>query len=305
MKLSRATIMGTVVSAVWLAAGAASAQQYPAPVWTDVVNQLNSPTMASGNYYNAGSGQGPVFNTDLAGLRPSANTLTLPANVTSLPGPGGAIGCNSTSNFPVAYLESNLGGTGILNQGGIKGVGFLGSFNSPHPFNNTPPNNFTGNIFESVFFNENLCYGGNSGIAHGREYGFFLATWDNSIWAYWGTDENQGIPGTQGQFQLPGVSANTQYYFEMYPVIVGGSCVFQIAIYLPNFSIWYASAPDVSSFGGSSILANDPGFCAGIVSDTGYVSANIEPSSPFVSGSVPSLPDSRLNLSMQRVFVGK
>jgi hypothetical protein len=46
--------------------------------------------MASGNYYNAGSGQGPIFNTDLAGLWPSANTLILPANVTSLPGPGGA-----------------------------------------------------------------------------------------------------------------------------------------------------------------------------------------------------------------------
>lgn len=303
MKLSRVIVMVTTTLALSLVARVASAQQYPPPIWTDIINQPGFTTMASGNYFN--TSQQPVPNIALSGITPTANTLALPANVTSLPGPGGTIGCNSTSNFPVSYIESNLGGSGILNQGGIKGVGFLGSFNSPHPFNNTFPNNFTGNMFESVFFNENKCYGANSGIAHGREYGFFLATWDSSIWAYWGTDENQGIPGTQGQFQLPGVLANTQYYFEIYPVQVNGSCVFQVAVYLSSGSIWYAASADVSGFGGSNILANDPGFCAGIASDTGYVSANIEPSSPGVSGSIPTLPDSRLNVNMQRVFVGK
>ena len=81
--------------------------------------------------------------------------------------------------------------------------------------------------------------------------------------------------------------------------------MFQVAVFLGNGALVYASAPNVSSFGGSAILTNDPGFCAGVASDTGYVSANIEPSSPAVSGSIPSLPDSRLNVNMQRVFVGK
>ena len=100
-------------------------------------------------------------------------------------------------------------------------------------------------------------------------------------------------------------SGNTQYYFEIYPVLVGGGCQFQVVVVLPNFQVVYAAAVDVSSFGGSGILANDAGFCAGIASDTGYVSANIEPSSPAVSGSIPALPDSRLNVSLQCVFVGK
>jgi hypothetical protein len=303
MKLSKMLTISALALAPLFTTHVASAQQFAPPVWTDVINQQGFTSMASGNYFN--TSQSALSNIAIWGITPVANTLMLPANVSSLPGPGGLVGCGAVTNFPVSYIESNLGGTGVLNQGGIKGVGFLGSFNSPHPYNNTFPNNFTGNMFESVFFNENKCYGANSGIAHGREYGFFLATWDNSIWAYWGTDENQGIPNTQGQFQLPGVFANTQYYFEIYPVQVSGSCVFQVAVFLSNGALVYASAPNVSSFGGSAILTNDPGFCAGVASDTGYVSANIEPSSPAVSGSIPSLPDSRLNVSMQRVFVGK
>lgn len=137
MKSSRMLAILAVSLAPLFAANVASAQQFPPPVWTDILTSQGFSTMASGNYYNAGSGQAPKLNTNLAGITPTPNTLTLPSTITSLPGAGGPVGCGLSTNFPVAYIESNLGGTGILNQGGIKGVGFLGSFNSPHPFNNT------------------------------------------------------------------------------------------------------------------------------------------------------------------------
>jgi hypothetical protein len=285
-------------------ANVANAQQYP-PVWTDIMNMPNQSNMASGNYYPVGSGQPAILNTDITAI---GNTLSMPQS--NLPGTGGTGNstCGSISQ-PVAYLESNQGT-------GVTGVGFLGSFNSPggllFPPYNQPPYNIQfqgGNMWESVFFNENLCYNGQ------REYGFFLATSDNSIWAYWGTNEN--LATQQGQVQLNAqnnvlgngvtIQPNTEYYFEMYPVLGAyGSCAFEIAVYTANNTSQpvFAAAPPVTAYGGANILSVDPSFCTAIASDTGYVSANIE-AAPWggVTGMLP--PSSVLNLNLQRVFVGK
>jgi hypothetical protein len=293
MKRTRTIALSTVALALLAAANLANAQQYP-PVWTDILNLTNESNMASGNYYDAGGSQAPILNTDLAGILPTANTLSMPQ--THLPGTGGAVNCGNTTNFPVAFIESNQGT-------GVTGVGFLGTFNTPYPLNN-----LTGNLFESVFFNTNQCYNG------GREYGFFLATYDSSIWAYWGTNENLSSV-VQGQLQLNAannvlgngvtIQSNTEYYFEMYPVLGAyGSCAFEIAVYTASNTTQpvFAAAPPITAYGATNILTADPSFCTGIASATGYVSANIEPASASISG---TLPTSGLYLNMQRVFVGK
>jgi len=272
----------------------AAAQQYPPPVWIDILNLTGQSDDASGNYYR--TGQAAVLNTDLAGITPVANTLTMP--VTNLTGAGGApVNCGKSTAFPLSYIESNAGS-------GIKGIGFLGSFNSPYPLTGlTDLNGTPANLFQSVFYGDNPCYNG------GREYGFVLATYNNSIWVYWGTAENQGLPGTQGQFQLPGVDPNTEYYFEMYPVAVPsapGGCKLQSVVSLSNGWVWEASSQNVTDFGGANILNYDPEFCDYLLQnypyqENGYVTANINPGQPL-SGTLPA---NGLDLSLQRVFVGK
>jgi hypothetical protein len=319
MKLSMAVFQVIALAAFF--AGVADAQQYP-PVWTDILTaqQTQPPyTMASGNYYEIGNGLlREASNTDLAGI---GYTLTL--GVTSLPASGAPAPspCPGKIGFATSYIESNQGT-------GITGVGFLGQFNSPGaldaaPYNGQPyniqfaPDN---NLNQSVFFNENKCYGAN-GVggqdgpnANGREYGFFLAANDNSIWAYWGTKENQGLASVQDQMPLTAannvlgngvtIEPNTPYYFEMYPVSGAyGSCSVETYVYDTNFNLKFAAAPPIGAYGGTNILSVDPHFCTFIASDIGYVSANNQPG-PLVKAS--ELPGTNVyNLSMQRVFVGK
>jgi hypothetical protein len=274
-----------------------SAQQYP-PVWTDVMTHSGYFTMASGDYYSLAN-NGTVYSLPdirLDQIQPVPKTLQMP--VTTLPQPGGYFpGCGNVG-FALSFLETNYGW-------GIRGVGFLGSFNAPvgGVLLNYVPNE---NLFESVFFNENFCYNGQ------REYGFFLAGNNSSIWAYWGTNENQ--PNVvQGQMELNAVNnilgngvsiqPNTDYYYTMYPVIGAyGSCSFQVSVYDTNFQLKFSAAPPVTAYGASSILIADPSFCSGLASASGYVSANIL-ASPGVSGSLPST--SQLNLKIHRLFVGK
>jgi hypothetical protein len=276
-----------------MASTMASAQQYPPPVWADILNLQGQSTAASGNYYR--TGQAVVRNTDLAGITPLANTLTMP--VTYLTGMGGGpVNCGNSTEYPLSFIESNA-------ERGIKGVGFLGSFNSPYPLTElTDANGNPATLYQAVFYGDNPCYGG------GREYGFFLDAYNNSIWVYWGAAENEGLPGAQGQLQIPDVYANTQYYFEMYPVAVAdapGGCKLQETVYLSNGWVWEALSQNVTDFGGINILTYDPHFCDYLLQnypyqEDGYVSANITPGQPL-SG---SLPESGLDLSIQRVFVG-
>jgi hypothetical protein len=263
------------------------------PIWTDVLNVAGFGNMASGTYWRIGPSPQPgaLVNTNLATI---GNTLAL--SVSALTGQGnqtGSFSCGSVPS-PVTFIESNQGS-------GIKGVGFLGSFNAQ--FGGVPlsyaPNN---NLFESVFFHEDPCYGGFGSTS--REYGFFLAASNSSIWVYWGTHENQPSV-VQAQIQLP-LSPNTTYYYEMYPVGNSSSCGFQVVILDPFFNPVYTPffGVNTSNFGGT-ITVTDPGFCGAVTNpsgDTGYVSANIS-ASPLVSGTLP--PPSQLNTFMQRVFVGK
>ncbi|HEY6351089.1 MAG TPA: hypothetical protein VI636_16925 [Candidatus Angelobacter sp.] len=297
-----------MASALLFVTAGASAQQYP-PVWTDIMNMQSFTSMASGNYYAMGNNMTEaLLNTDLTGM-PTPDTLSMP--VATLPGSGGPFPPCGPVQQPVTFLESNEGT-------GITGVGFLGTFNSPGgllfaPYNQ-PPYNITfqpdSNLFESVFFNERQCYDGE------REYGFFLAASDNSIWAYWGT--NEGLDSVvQGQVPLNAannvlgngvtIQPNAEYYFEMYPVLGAyGSCTFEIVVYTADNTSQpvFAAAPPLTSYGAGNLFNVDPGFCNAVASETGYVSANIE-AVPWgaVTGNLPS--GSTLNLNMQRVFVGK
>jgi hypothetical protein len=264
------------------------------PVWTDILNVAGFGNMASGTYWRIGPNPQPgaLVNTSLGSI---GHTLAL--SVPTLTGLGNQTGSFTCGHVPspVTFIESNQGS-------GIKGVGFFGSFNAPPggvPLSYAPDNN----LFESVFFHDDLCYGGSAGSAS-REYGFFLAASNSSIWVYWGTHENRPTV-VQAQVQLP-LSPNTMYYYEMYPVGNSSSCGFQVIILGPSFNTVYTNFFHVNShnFGGT-ITARDPGFCGALTAPsgaTGYVSANIS-ASPGVSGALP--PPSQLNTFMQRVFVGK
>jgi hypothetical protein len=291
MRLSR-LVVSLMTGIVLFAINMASAQGQP--VWTDILNFTGFSNMASGTYWQIGPNPQPgaLVNTDLAVIN---NTLAL--SVSTLTGQGnqtGSFTCGGVS-APVTFIESNQGS-------GIKGVGFLGKFNAQ--FGGVPlsyaPNN---NLFESVFFHEDFCYGGSPGSTS-REYGFFLAASNSSIWVYWGTHEN--LPSVvQAQIQLP-LSPNTLYYYEMYPTGNSSSCGFQVTILDPSFNTVYNNNFNVntSNFGGT-ITVTDPGFCGAVTApggDTGYVSANIS-AGVLVSGTLP--PPSQLNTYMQRVFVGK
>jgi hypothetical protein len=201
MQLSKAVAFSrmAMVLALWLAANVAQAQNpitaTNPPVWTDILTATGQTNMASGDYFaigstNSGSDPTEILKTDLASILPTANTLALAPNITTLSGANvGTFTCG-TASFPKPALTA-LESFSSSGSGGIFGIGFEGTFNSPS--GGLPTVN---SIFEAVFFNENQCYttngtgGGDESNANGREYGFFLDTYNNTIWAYWGTMEN-------------------------------------------------------------------------------------------------------------------
>jgi hypothetical protein len=262
------------------------------PAWTDILNSAGTPSMLNGTYWRIGQTPQPaqVTTTTLAAI---SNSLAL--SVPTLTGTGNQGGTNNCGvvGSPATYIESN-------NGTGIKGVGFYGSFNSPvggAPLTYQPNQN----LFESVFFHEDPCYGGTQGTIS-REYGFFLAASNSSIWVYWGTKENQ-VGQVQAQLQLSGVQPNTTYYYSMYPAISGGSCGFNVYVLDAGFNAVYPLTflPVNSNNYGGTITTADPGFCADVTSaPSGYVSANIV-AAPQVSGTLPM----GLGLSLSRVYVGK
>jgi hypothetical protein len=231
------------------------------PVWTDVMNSTNCTTMECGNFFPLGSGTSSKYQTDLASL-PTPNTLnlagvTLPTTTNYTWNCGGTTGSNGTdlSSTAVTFIETYSGS-------GVTGVGFLGTFVNKTPFTLTVNGQAT-NLFETVFFNENQCYGangvggGNESDANGREYGIMLPSAPGAaIYAYWGTKENVstaqvnfplttgGTYGTNMQTAANGAAspvADNEYYFEMYPVQTNATppanCSFQINVYNSNNTV--------------------------------------------------------------------
>ncbi|HEY6248686.1 MAG TPA: hypothetical protein VI685_01930 [Candidatus Angelobacter sp.] len=314
MKLSKVIVILAMALALLFVANVASAQ---APVWTDILNQLWYGNMASGSYFQVGPSPQPstIWYTDLAGIQPTPNTLSLA--VSTLTGDGtqdgtgqdpqsGSDSCGTVIS-PVTFIESGQGT-------GVKGVGFKGNFNAPMggvSLTYYPDQN----LFEAVFFHEDYCYGlasdgRSSDGSTSREYGFFLSGYGGGIYAYWGTHENQRGQEVQAQFQLPNVQPGMEYYFEMYPAWSGGSCGFYVTVLDTNFNPVYPTTfTSVDSYNyptpGPTITGADSGFCSSVAAaggDTGYVSANISVA-PAVTGTLPST--SELNTYLERVFVGK
>ncbi len=264
------------------------------PTWTDVLNVAGSvPTQANGTAWKIGTVAQPaqVQNTSLAAI---GGALSFPVSMlTGAGNQGGSVNCGGAV-APMAFIESN----GVS---GVKGVGFLGSFNAPAagvPLTYQPNQN----VYEAVFFHEDYCYGSTAGSTS-REYGFFLAASNSSVWVYWGTKENQAGQ-VQAQMQIPGVHPNTQYYFSMYPSGNATSCGFNVYVLDAGFNTVYPlTYIPVGAYNyGGTITAADPGFCAAVTAPmSGFVSANIV-AGVGVSGTLPA--PSVLNLGLQRVYVG-
>ncbi len=291
--------------ALLLVAKIATAQQGP-PTWTDVMNLPWDGNMASGTFWQVGSSPQPrpIRHTDLDRIH---NTLSLPVSyLTGQQDQTGTYSCGTVVS-PVTFIESNLGT-------GVKGVGFEGTFIAqvggvPLAYR---PNN---NLFESVFFNEDPCYGLSSdGVSSNgstsREYGFFLSGNGIGIYVYRGTHENQQGLFVQTVLPLTNVEPNTEYYFVIYPTGDSTSCSFQVDVLDTGFGTVYSNLIPVDSFNYSApgaqptITLADPDFCGSVTAqsgDTGYASANIS-AAPLVSGAVPA--SQYLNLNLQRLFVG-
>lgn len=250
-----------------------------APVWTDIMNLPGYSNMASATFWQFSTGNNQTVANTSIGVYPNLKV----AGVSST---GKQVACDRTISTPVQYLESNYGT-------GLKGVGFLGTFGG----SSIPGSSFGAGayLFESVFFSEQYCYNG------GREYGFFYDPYGNGVWFYWGTNENLSNE-VQAQALIPGVVPNTEYYYEIYPVRSGSSCSFQITILGTSFASVYSALIPVTANNyptGSSITAMDPGFCAAVMSDNGYVTGTVQ-YSPVITG-IPA----NIDLNLQRVFVGK
>ena len=270
MQVSKAVAFTAMAFVLLVSANAANAQNISAtnpPVWTDILTLQGQTTMASGNYFalgstNSGSNPNFISQTDLAGIRPNANTLALAPNLTTLTSNNvGTFTCGTASfpEPPLTFIES----FSSFGNGGIFGIGFEGTFNSPSGGVTN-----VNSIFEAVFFNENQCYGTNGAgggdyfTANGREYGFFLDTYNNTIWAYWGTLENvntaqvqvelttcAGGPGTCSlgtnmQTMANGAAspvAGQEYFYEIYPFLTNASspanCSFQINVFANNNTV--------------------------------------------------------------------
>lgn len=270
MKLSRLLVVFTMALAPVFVTSNAGAQTYPPPAWSSVMDMLNSPTIHSGTHWSIGNNQAlSQFNTDLGALQTlqgwgESNNLILP--VASLPASGHNWTCNGTSypvNNALDFVESNLGF-------GLQGIAFQAAFNSPSP---------NLNIFESVFFNDDQCYGATVG-SHSREYGIFLDLFVNQFYAYWGTNVNRSNV-SQAQLQIGSgvLSPNTLYNWYMYPVTVGSGCYFQIYVTPWNSGtpVWQQTLNvDSNLVIGVPIRSADSGFC-NITAENGYISANITP----------------------------
>jgi hypothetical protein len=293
-------------------ANVASAQRAINDGILDMVNEGSSPYMYSGNYWNIGGSPSSLTNTDLQNILPTHYVLSFPT--TSLPGAGGSWTCNGTNynTNDEAFIESTQGA-------GITGLKVYASFNnSTGPIKTlTPPQNLN----ESVFFNENQCYTPGSQSNPSREYGFFLTTYTNQIWAYWSTYTNNSADVSVVQFPIPSVSVGTAYYFEIYPVLSGSGivngCGFEIYVwssggqllsgYPLSVDVDGANLPPGGAIGGIPITGDpggktsrDPNFCPAIQADTGYVSANM--ANPYnASGTIPSA--STFNLHLYAIAV--
>jgi hypothetical protein len=321
MKLSKLNqLAGGIVSltfALLFNMNVASAQRVIGNGILDYPGYPNSPYMYSGNYWSIGGNPSSLPDTALPDIQPAAYTLSFPT--TTLPGPGGSWTCNDTNYMTntQTFIESTQGA-------GITGFKILGSFNNKTgPITDLTP---AQNLFETVFFNENQCYTAGTALNPSREYGFFLTTTNNQIWAYWSTYTNNQTDVSGVQFPIPTVSANTPYYFEIYPVLNNveegidfpNGCGFQIYVWNTSgqllsgypFSLDVDGATSSSPQGslpsggaayGIGVTSRDGGFCSAIQADTGYISANI--TNPYnVSGSIPS--PATFNLYLYAVAVG-
>ncbi|HLY98794.1 MAG TPA: hypothetical protein VKT33_06985 [Candidatus Angelobacter sp.] len=278
MKRSKVAVFLTMALAILAIANVAHAQTYTPPPWSGVMDTLGSSTIHSGSHWAIGDHQSrSQSNTDLGALQTingggQSNNLILP--VSTLPAAGDSWTCGPVG-FATDFIESNQGY-------GIRGIAFQAAFNSPSP-------NLS--IFESVFFNEDQCYGAGPGF--GREYGIFLDAVNNQFYAYWGTNINRAnVSQAQTQIGANILSHNTLYNWYMYPVTTPSGCSFEIYV---TSAISGAPVYDVVFDVDSNLAAGppiraqnvDPNFCTYIVSDNGYISANIQPVPADVSGSVP------------------
>jgi hypothetical protein len=190
--------------------------------------------------------------------------------------------CNRQVDSPAQYIESYFGT-------GIKGFGIFGTFGGQMiPGDDFGPGS---SLYASAFFHERQCYDG------GREYGFFYEPHGNSIWAYWGTNEN--TPSVQQtNIRLTGAYPGTLYYFWLYPTRQGASCGFQVTVLTSSYSTVFSEYYTVHS----AITNADPEFCEAMTSslgESGFASAGT-----IYTPTIANIPTS-INLNLQRVFVGK
>lgn len=275
------------------------------PVWTDIMNQTGQTNALSGVYWEFNNGFRTVPKTSIA----TFSVMSVPRSNVGTPVVAGGNDPSCTvqpsywSTKPPYYrnpqqrLES-------YQMTGVKGVGFLGNFQS-----GTLGNFGTGSyLIQTVYFHEQGCYQG------GREFGIWFDEYNQTMYAYWEVNANCGAAyctapsdsnctgcksGVDAAHNEPiGLWANSQEYFAIYPTGNASSCAMQVTIISPSFAMLYNKSLPV----GSDITSIDPAFCANVtapVGESGYVTAGTL-YGPMISSVALSN-----ELILSRVFVGK
>lgn len=297
------------------------------PTWTQIENQTNQTTEASGIYFKMDGTLSSTPKTDVTAFPtmhiPASNSWT--SDTTCSSAPSYWVPSVPPSRPPHERIVSNLGPS----VGSYKGVGFYGSFGGG------TLGSGGGNVNEAVYFHEQPCYFG------GREYGFSYDAGSDNLIYYWSTnsncttsgtncttptgfnsgDEVSGPPSGAATEPLTGFSTSgtkcttsSPCFFEMWPVASGTTCYFAIEIIGPGPSYtrqwpttgsgaYHTATVDTYT---PTVTTPDPHFCTNILSESGYITATAQ-YTPTLS-SIPSTVE--LNLDLQStftsgVFVGK
>lgn len=278
------------------------------PVWTDVMNLTGYTNAASATYWEFSNGDPKNYQQTAKTNIAAYSTLGIPRNAGVLATSGGNDPtCTVKPSYwttkppyfrnPQQRLQSYF-------ANGIKGVGFLGTFEGG--FLGTFATNSY--LIQTVYFSEQGCYFG------GREMGFWYNQYDGLVYAYWEINANCGgsyctgpsdanctncTSGVDIAHNVPiGNFVNAQEYFEIYPTGNATACSFQVNVISQSFASLFNQSYPV----GTDITMIDPVFCSNMTATTGesgYVTAGT------VYGPTISSASTSNELILSRVFVGK
>jgi hypothetical protein len=272
------------------------------PNWTQVMWQGGTTGESSAEYFefNASLGTYPAYQgtTNLA----YHNPLRLPLNGSVIEQFGQNF-TGSCSNYgPASQLFRSYWGPWDYPAGSYRGLQALVTFNydpsdilSWANYMNDPTK--PPELEKSIFLHHNQCYGGS------REFGVSLNGFTGQIDFYVLTNAN--LPGGYVAHDVTGTGyTGSQNFFSIWPEDDGGgTCHFETRIHSASpFAFLRAGVISWSDLQSAGIPGFEPGFCASVLHENGYVTAltKVGPDVTFASGA-----HSSFNFNIEAIKLGR